>query len=380
MSSERPRKKAKTTKDADVSVGGSSPGGIHLTPELVARVATFADAVNSPDVMNICLAVGPDTSRTVRRNYLRRNTKYLNDSVCRLSRRISNTNQMTNEMVCDKEKARSNHLAWMKVNSDWRTIAVRDDLIMESKIKQPSKKIGPSVLGHIVHPFLAFNNPAVAIQIRLFDSLKHLVEEKGIDINSFEWTPLGSTERMHLLYYAASLGHEMKIFKYLLNRPGFDLRCKANEKDRGNSLFLCLLCVVTSTSRESGRLYHPFLKMFMQHSEFQINERIIPGTSGESSFITPLHAATMLCLRLLTERGDNFDEMTFQATHQGTQVLLLAGADPNLGFPDSSAPIVQLKRVKSAAKRGHYPGVSVEDYKARERHWDEAVALLEKYA
>jgi hypothetical protein len=108
MSSERPKKKAKTTNLAGVSVGGSSSGGIHLMPELVARVATFADAVGSSDVMNMCLAVGPAVSRTVRHYHLWRNEKFLAQTMSKFC-----WENMDRRRVC------SNHLAWMKVNADW---------------------------------------------------------------------------------------------------------------------------------------------------------------------------------------------------------------------------------------------------------------------
>ena len=159
MSSERPKKKARISKDEAVSAGGSSSGGIHLTPELVARVATFADAVCSPDVMNICLAVGPVVSRTILHYCLWRNQDFL-------ARTITSSSQ--------KSRVCSNHLAWMKVNADWRTVAVHDELM--DKLKLASKKEGPGQRStSIVHSLIAFNKPAVAIQIGLFDSLKHLI-------------------------------------------------------------------------------------------------------------------------------------------------------------------------------------------------------------
>ena len=105
------------------------------------------------------------------------------------------------------ERACSNHLAWMKVNADWRTLAVRDKFM--EKLKLACKEGGPDqTAANFVHPLIAFNNPAVAIQIGLFDSLKHIVEDKGIDINSFEWTPFNSTKRNHLLKHAVFYRNE----------------------------------------------------------------------------------------------------------------------------------------------------------------------------
>ena len=349
MSSERPLKKAKTTKDAAVSVGGSSSGDIHLTPELVARVATFADAVRSPDVMNICLAVGPETSRTVRYYYLYKNKRFLANSVKSFCLRdISG------------ERARSNHLEWMKINSHWRRIAVRDDLT--DKLKLACKERGSSQRAlNTTHPLIAFNNPAVAIQIGLFDSLKHLVEDKGIDINSFDWTEYGNARKWHLLYYAAK-NSQKKIFKYLLYLPGLNLRCKANDADRSAPLFLKLLRL-GRVSIESGRFEHPFLTMFMQHPKFDINGQIIPMDQSQGLvFVTPLVCAAILFVRIFVVQ---FDQKKFQSTYQGTQILLSAGANPHLSFQDCMSPIEYLRHAKEAAQMGN------------ERYWEEAVTLLE---
>ena len=79
MASEPPTKKVKTSSHA--TVPAVSDGGVHFTPELFARMATFADANNSPDVMNICLAAGPAVSRTIKHFYLSRNEKYLIDTL-----------------------------------------------------------------------------------------------------------------------------------------------------------------------------------------------------------------------------------------------------------------------------------------------------------
>ena len=553
MSSERPKKKAKTANNAEVSIGGSSSGGIHLTPELIARVATFADAVCSPDMMNICLAVGPESSRTVRHCYLRKRKRFLRVTMMEFSQR-----NISSERAC------SNHLAWMKVNADWRTLAVRDKFM--EKLKLACKEGGPDqTAANFVHPLIAFNNPAVAIQIGLFDSLKHIVEDKGIDINSFEWTPFNSTKRNHLLKHAVFYRNE-GIFKYLLNRPGIDIRCNAddvdededyplfdihaNDVDANYPLFDSLLWLsneegsldsaflklfmkhpefhingltfhfwmkvnadwrtlavrdkfmeklklackeggpdqtaanfvhpliafnnpavaiqiglfdslkhivedkgidinsfewtpFNSTKRnhllkhavfyrnegifkyllnrpgidircnaddvdededyplfdihandvdanyplfdsllwlsnEEGSLDSAFLKLFMKHPEFHINGLTFHFSDSAESF-TPLYCAAILCVRVLIPR--QFYEKMFQTVLQGTQILLSAGANPNLRFlPHCASPIDFLRSQKATAQTGELHGSRLEDFEAREKYWDEAIALLEKHA
>ena len=57
-------------------------------------------------------------------------------------------------------------------------------------------------------------------------------------------------------------------------------------------------------------------------------------------------------------------------------------ADPNLSFLGCASPIAILKNAKASVQMGN---IDMHDrrlkfFEANERHWDEAVALLEKYA
>ena len=86
MSVEPHKKNARAAEDAPkvAEPGSNMPGGgIHFTPEVIARVATFAEAVVRPghvgasDVKNMCLAVGPMPSRIIKYHYLKKNMEYL---------------------------------------------------------------------------------------------------------------------------------------------------------------------------------------------------------------------------------------------------------------------------------------------------------------
>jgi len=309
-------------------------------------------------VMNLCLAVGPESSRIVRYYYLLHNSKFLAHTILGFARKN-----------ISRDKAGRNHIAWMTVNTHWKTIAVRDDWMDELKLACKERGSGKKPR-NIPHPVIAFNNPAVAIQLGLFSSVQHLVEVKGIDINSFEWTPLCLSKRYHLLYIAVR-NSKKKTFKYLLNRPGFNIRCRVNESNTGHPLFLSLL----SAKNQAERFEPAFLRMFMQHPDFHINRQIIPCPSTPSRLVTPLYSVTVQCARVLEDYL--FDEQEFQAVHQATQILLSAGADPNLSFPDSLSPISYLRRRKSDAQSENYIGLG--DFDATERYWDESIALLEKY-
>ena len=147
---------------------------IHLTPELIARIATYAEAVDLSELWNICLAVGPATSQIIRHYYLKKNHHFLTRCI-----RFFCSQKITNK------KARDYHLAWMAVNTDWKACVNKTymEFTKLACIRQGDKA------GNKIHPYAAFNNPAVAIQIGLMDPLRYLVEKKATDTNSFEWTP-----------------------------------------------------------------------------------------------------------------------------------------------------------------------------------------------
>ena len=117
MNVEPYKKKARAVKDAPMVVesGGDVPG-IYFTPELYARVATFSEAVVRPghvgasDVKNMCLAVGPMPSRIIKHVYLENNMGYLEKVNQTFTHRSS------------AEWARECHLAWMSINTGWRSL------------------------------------------------------------------------------------------------------------------------------------------------------------------------------------------------------------------------------------------------------------------
>ena len=174
MSSEPPTKKAKAS--TDVTASAVSGSGIHFTPEIIARMTTFAGVIKCPDVMNICLAVGPVVSRTVKHFYLWRNEKYLVDTL-----------KCLRGWQYGLWKARANHRAWMEVNTDWKTTAVSDDSVSGmSRLMSQLNLQDIIVIGS--HPYVAFNSVAFAVELGLLEIVKFLIENKGVDPNEYGWT------------------------------------------------------------------------------------------------------------------------------------------------------------------------------------------------
>ena len=145
MNVEPDKKKARSTKDAPSNM---PVGGIHFTPEIIARVATFVEAVSTndfpSDVKKICHAVGPMPSRIIKQVYLKKNMRYLEKVIYIFEHRFGH----------NAEWARECHLVWMSVNTGWRRL-VTDELIERHAISS----------NHPYHPLSAMTNPAVAIEM-----------------------------------------------------------------------------------------------------------------------------------------------------------------------------------------------------------------------
>ena len=198
---------------------------IHLTPELIARIATYAEAVDSSELWNICLAVGPATSQITRHYYLKKNHHFLSRCIRFFTSKKIEARKVRDYQQHQQHKVRDYHLAWMAVNTDWKAYVNKTymELTKFACIRQGDKA------GNKIHPYAAFNNPAVAIQIGLMDPLRYLVEKKATDTNSFEWTPFNYSVPRHLLYWSMLFAPKtdrtrVEIFRFLLLNSDCRLR------------------------------------------------------------------------------------------------------------------------------------------------------------
>jgi len=128
-----------------------SPDVPYLQPELFARISTFATA---DQVGNLLVGVAPhsrNVATMIRTTYLKNNYAYLAYS-----------------WVLPYAKRRRNVSEWMKVNDDWRNL-YDDPQARESR-----------VFG------LMFNNLLRATELGNVDIVRHLVEQRGADVNQEE--------------------------------------------------------------------------------------------------------------------------------------------------------------------------------------------------
>ena len=320
MSSERPTKKARAFSDATVpAVSGE---GIHFTPELFARITTFASAIKCPDVMNICLAVGPVVSRTVKHFYLWRNEKYLVDTL-----------KCLRGWQYGLWKARANHRAWMEVNTDWKTTAVSDDSVSGMSRLNLQDII---VIGS--HPFVAFNSVAFAVELGLLEVVKFLIEDKGVDPNEYCWT-LSSSYRVHPVSAAMACGQK-NVFQYLLSLPSTNLYSEIDDnraRIRNHGLFEQALGIYVGDKTEKA-----YLTSIINHTRFDVNRACHRYSTFPTSNISCLFIA-LEKLQVLLDKfemgyrrsgGDNLDltqdhSESLERHINVVKLLLEAGENPN---------------------------------------------------
>jgi len=344
--------------------------------------------------MNICLAVGPETSRTIKREYLKNNEEYLVrtlevflDNVTKVAaRQLSVLERLPGSPTSpgprpqaagganpasggerraappplpdgrgncatriDKyslagccRKAGENHKAWMSVNSDWKS-EVQDDIMEELKLASTRST-------DITYPYIAFNNPAVAIQFGLVDVLKYLVEEKGIDINAESWTAFcfGHNKRNGVIInplpvYAmggSDCPKHIEMYEYLLGRDDFYFVSSAGRP----TLFF-------HHALQSG---DDFLRTLINHPLFDVNRRMLFLT-GSLHFVTPLAYVVWNARRVRSEGSVVNSRNVLDAL----RMLLGAGADPNLFCPVLRRSPLEYARMHRAKAET----TSVEHYK-----------------
>ena len=330
------KKKDQAAKD----VPSDMPGDIHFTPELIAHMATFADASISPDVMNICLAVGPAVSRTIKHVCLRRNKKYLTDTLKNLVVRFG----FNLSRASYRKKAGANHKAWMEVNTDWKTMAVSDDSIStlgqthfdESTIKESG-------------PFVAFNHTMFALQLGLLEVVKFLIEDKGVDPNEFMygWTfnnmYSGGVFGVHLVSAAMTFGQDA-IFEYLLSLPSTNLYSEkhdANHFSGHHGLFDHAVDFYVGRAQKKV-----FLTSFVNHNRFDVNRKCHKYSTPTTCLFIALHKLENRLIRIWSRGSREIDSERLDRHIDVIKLLLEAGANPTQSISDdigNSFDLVELR-------------------------------------
>ena len=194
-----------------------------LNAELLAKVATYSSL--GRDLLNLCVVAGPRDCAVIRHAYLRKNLRYLEASLFKCFKFGAKEDDDPGWPWLDQGLCRDRYLAWMEVNTDWRRLVTAERVgSLVSVYKEDNDGIYPND-----DPLLPFNNPAVAIEIGLMDPLRHLVEEMGIDVNSYHWITF-RFDRVKLLLQCVECDN-FSAFQYLLGKETIEICAKADEDE-----------------------------------------------------------------------------------------------------------------------------------------------------
>ena len=278
-----------------------------LSAELLAKVASYSAL--GRDLLNLCVVAGPEDCALIRQAYLRDNFDYLEES---LRSYIGNEIGMPDR---ESETCRDRYRAWMAVNTDWRKHVTEENV---KKLKMAAIGTGDEGKARVnKNPFVPLCNPAVAIELRLEEVLVYLVEEKGIDVNSYRWTNYQCTLEDHHapyhLLYICMICKNFEAFRYLLGRKDIDIHSNfvATNNDDGGDWRIV-----------EGALYldccADFLQELLAHPSFDIVTSFTCNVAD-----SPLH----IVIDFLDE--DTFlDPVPLSTWKAKLRLLLSAGADP----------------------------------------------------
>ena len=194
-----------------------------LSAELLGKVATYSSL--GRDLLNLCVVAGPRDCAVIRHAYLRNNLRYLEATIRKF---VKDDEDRNGDYFLNLGLCRGRYLAWMEVNTDWRRLVTAERV---DSLVSVYKEDNEGNFTAIVDPLLPFNNPAVAIEFGLMDSLMYLVEEMGIDVNAYRWTTFADdpTLCVHLLMICVG-SVNFSAFQYLLRRERICVCSKAQEK------------------------------------------------------------------------------------------------------------------------------------------------------
>mmetsp|Transcript_21787 Transcript_21787/g.62480 ORF Transcript_21787/g.62480 Transcript_21787/m.62480 type:complete len:310 (+) Transcript_21787:185-1114(+) len=185
-------------------------------------VATYSSL--GEDLLNLCIMAGPKDCAAIRHAYLRNNVLYLEAS---LSRYVEHDE----DSDWESRLCRDRYRAWTEVNADWRRLVTEERIDSLARTSEEDTENEADCMYAFVDPLIPLVNPAVAIELGLIETLKHLVEKRGIDVNAYRWTNYthGRVGPVHLLMHCIGCD-AFESFEYLLSTSDIDINCQYKDE------------------------------------------------------------------------------------------------------------------------------------------------------
>lgn len=209
------------------------------------------------------------------------------------------------------DKCKHNIMTWMEINDDWRSRCT------EEKMERYKSFDRTSLDADVV-----FNNPAVAIEVGLVDVVRHLVEEKKVDVNAPSSLAYRGLSRevggLHLVAKAlvekAVLRGDVSMVRYIMSLDGFKIGSTPAQRLR----FFNLVVASPIIRLECFKL---FLQLLLECAEIHLS---FLCTSVDQLRPPLLHSLFLLHSLSLLHR----DTKCAAIYYEKANAMLDAGADP----------------------------------------------------
>jgi len=318
--------------------------------DLACQVASFMN-VEGSGLYNFCVAFGPEGAAEIRRDYLLDNEAYIEHNLEIVTNSVLTTRDAMllmpqedlSEGLAAVDKCKRNTMTWMEVNGNWkeRVTAERMELYKRYTIAH-ERHAGTHDADAV------FNNIAVAVEIGLLDVVRHLIEEKKVDVNSIKYVGFhkGVVGVRHLVGRALIRG-DATMIHYLMSQNGCQLRNPSTDEDKEK--FGSLVRNATMVSFVEPECF----KLFLEVANVDLN------TAQSPPFLA-------ICLQSLASATAGFRAITrvnvcmLERCAQKIRILVDFGADPFseffvVGRPYRRTPFQLARDILQESKEHYHP-------------------------
>eukprot|EP00562_Extubocellulus_spinifer_P034177 CAMPEP_0178685570 /NCGR_PEP_ID=MMETSP0699-20121125/3456_1 /TAXON_ID=265572 /ORGANISM="Extubocellulus spinifer, Strain CCMP396" /LENGTH=387 /DNA_ID=CAMNT_0020330337 /DNA_START=100 /DNA_END=1263 /DNA_ORIENTATION=+ len=317
--------------------------------DLARQVASFMN-VEGSGLYNFCVAFGPEGAAEIRRDYLLDNEAYIEHNLEIVTNSVLTTRDAMllmpqedlSEGLAAVDKCKRNTMTWMEVNGNWkeRVTAERMELYKRYTIAH-ERHAGTHDADAV------FNNIAVAVEIGLLDVVRHLIEEKKVDVNSIKYVGFhkGVVGVRHLVGRALIRG-DATMIHYLMSQDGCELRNPTTDEEKDKKFGPFARYAATQSFVEPE-----CFKLFLELANVDLN---VIYTHPSPPFLT-------ICLGRFEFKQRSTPVSTLAREAQKIGILVEMGADPFREYFDirtrrAYTPFQLVKdRLKEFKENGRYP-------------------------
>jgi len=234
--------------------------------DLARQIASFMN-VGGDGLFNFCVAFGPEDAAEIRRDYLLENDAYIDHHLEIVSNSVLASRRRTDPMSPEEfreglaavDKCKRNIMTWMEVNDNWKERVTAERMAQYRfhgfYVRRPGTHGADAV----------FNNIAIAVEIGLLNVVRHLIEEKRVDINSTQYRGFYNGGIVRHLVGRALIRDDATMIHYLMSQDGCRLRNPSTNEDKSKCWYF------VRTLAEESFVEPEYFKLFLDVAGFDVN-------------------------------------------------------------------------------------------------------------